>query len=88
MMAGEQVPLNLTELLNGPALDPPPNVDYDFENNGGMHAVGYFVVIFCTILSTVATALRIVSRISMRSFRVEDACLVIAFVWRETIHFV
>jgi hypothetical protein len=84
-MSGEQLPLNLTELINGPALEPPPGVEYDFENNGGMHAVGYFTVIFCTILSTVATVLRITSRISMRSFRVEDGCLVIAFVRKEAL---
>lgn len=82
-MTAEQPPLNVTELLNGPALDPPAGVDPDFDNNGGLHGIGYFVIIFCSIISTFALVFRITAKISLRSIRTDDVCMMIAFVGRH-----
>lgn len=82
-MSGADLPENPADLLDQPSMDPPPGVVPDFVNNGGHHAVGYFAVIFCGILSTFALLFRFGSRIALRRFRTEDAFLLIAFVWIE-----
>ena len=59
-------------LLEGPALEPPPGVIPDFANPDGRHGIGYGIVIFCSILSTIAVALRLYSRDAIKDLKIED----------------
>ncbi|KAI1373901.1 hypothetical protein F4677DRAFT_427580 [Hypoxylon crocopeplum] len=78
-MSAADAAADLAELLEQPSLEPPSGVTPDFVNNGGSHTIGYFVVIFCGVLSTLALLSRLGSRISPRKIRTEDVFLFIAY---------
>ncbi|KAI1076950.1 hypothetical protein F5B20DRAFT_583689 [Whalleya microplaca] len=78
-MSGGDSAADLADLLEQPSLEPPPGVIPDFVNNGGSHTIGYFVVIFCGVLSTLALLSRLGSRISLRRIKTEDVFLFIAY---------
>ena len=59
-------------LPDGPALKPPPGVIPDFANLGGHHETGYAVVISCSILATIAVAVRLYSRDAIKDLKLED----------------
>lgn len=66
--------------LDGPALAPPEGAESNFGIDNRDHGVGYFVVIFCAILSTWAVVLRLASRYRIGRFHIEDIFLVLGFV--------
>ncbi|KAI0393942.1 hypothetical protein F5Y17DRAFT_430351 [Xylariaceae sp. FL0594] len=69
---------NLTQILEGPALDPPPGVTPDFSKPGGSQSLGYGVVLVTGVLSVLAVALRLASRYILKKIHIEDVFLVIA----------
>ncbi|KAI0848450.1 hypothetical protein F5Y00DRAFT_262544 [Daldinia vernicosa] len=79
MASADQAP-SMEELLNGPALEPPPNVIPDFSNPGGSHAVGYGLVLVGSIVSTIAIMIRLGSRFLLRKIGLDDAFMISAFV--------
>lgn len=74
----------LEALLDGPAMAPPRGEVSDFVNNGAHHVLGYGVILVVSILTILAMVMRLYSRYAMKKFRIEDVCLIIAFV-RTTI---
>ncbi|XXG99238.1 hypothetical protein Hte_005575 [Hypoxylon texense] len=78
-MSADDSAADLAELLEQPSLEPPVGVTPDFDHNGGSHTVGYFVVIFCSVLSTLALLSRLGPRIALRRIRAEDVFLFIAY---------
>lgn len=66
--------------LDGPAIAPPEGTTPNFDLQDRNHAIGYFVVIFCAILSTVAVVLRLASRYHLGRFYVEDIYLIMGYV--------
>lgn len=68
------------DLMNEPALDPPPGVVPNFVDTGGSHAIGYGIVIASSIISTVAVLARLVSSAATKRFVLEDYLLVAALV--------
>lgn len=66
--------------LDGPAISPPANVTPDFDNPGGSHALGYFVCLFCGILSTISVLIRLVSRWILKRLNIDDVFLVCGLV--------
>lgn len=74
---------DLTAILEGPALEPPPGVIPNFDDPGGSHAIGYFTLISCGILTTIAVILRLASRFAIGKINIEEFFLVSAFVsWK------
>ncbi|KAI1209623.1 uncharacterized protein F4807DRAFT_84421 [Annulohypoxylon truncatum] len=69
---------NLTDILEGPALDPPPGEVSDFANPGGSHSLGYGIVILTGVLASLTVFIRLVTRHSLRNIQIEDAFLIIA----------
>jgi hypothetical protein len=69
----------INALLEGPSLDPPGGV-FDFENNGGKHALGYGLVITGATLATLAILLRARSRFVTKQIHIEDGVLFAGFV--------
>ncbi|ESZ94754.1 hypothetical protein SBOR_4866 [Sclerotinia borealis F-4128] len=61
---------------DGPAINPPVGVTPDFDNPGGSHVLGYFIVIFCGIISTLAVLFRLGSRFVLRRINIDDVFLV------------
>lgn len=59
---------------------PPEGTESNFGVENRNHAVGYFVVIFCAILSTWAVVLRLASRYQIGRFCIEDVFVVMGFV--------
>lgn len=66
--------------LDGPAIEPPAGTTPNFDVQDRHHAVGYLVVIFCSILATLAVILRLASRYHMGRFHIEDVFLVMGLV--------
>lgn len=66
--------------LDGPAIDPPAGITPDLEHPGGSQALGYFVCLFCSIVSTLAVLTRLGSRLILKRFRIEDLFLVLGLV--------
>jgi hypothetical protein len=58
-MASDGQSTNITEILEQPYQVPPSGFESDFVNRGFRHALGYFVVIFGAILSTIAVLLHL-----------------------------
>ncbi len=79
-MATEHQASNLTDILEGPALDPPPGFVSNFSDPGGSHSLGYGVVILTGVLSTLAVLIRLASRYILRKVGIEDIFLVIGLV--------
>ncbi|KAG8157419.1 hypothetical protein KVR01_012803 [Diaporthe batatas] len=65
--------------LDGPAIEPPDGVTPNFEIQNRHHAVGYFVLIFCAILSTLAVILRLASRYHIGRFHIEDVFFIMGY---------
>lgn len=72
MLSPEEQAAFMEALLEGPALEPPLGVVPDFANPGGHHGVGYGIVILGATLATIAVALRLYSRVAMKSINIED----------------
>lgn len=66
--------------LDGPAIAPPEGTTPNFELQNRNNGVGYFVVIFCAILSTLSVALRLASRYQIGRFHIEDVFLITGLV--------
>ncbi|KAF2877772.1 hypothetical protein BDV95DRAFT_588804 [Massariosphaeria phaeospora] len=77
-MSPEEQAAFMTALLEGPALEAPPGVMYDFENPGGNHALGYGIVILGGVLATISVLLRLHSRLLIKRVNIEDALLIAA----------
>ncbi|KAI0465885.1 hypothetical protein F4859DRAFT_499545 [Xylaria cf. heliscus] len=77
-MSDQDQTSNLTAILEGPALDPPPGVIPNFSNPGGSHSLGYAVCILTGALATLAVLLRLGSRYAMKKIQIEDVFLVSA----------
>lgn len=71
--------VSLTD-LDGPAIEPPAGTLPNFNRTDREHAVGYFVIIFCSILAVLAVSLRLASRYSLRSVHIEDLFLLLGLV--------
>ncbi|KAH9903658.1 hypothetical protein F4778DRAFT_93335 [Xylariomycetidae sp. FL2044] len=67
-----------TDILNTPSAEPPAGVIPNFSEPGGSHVLGYSVVIIAGVLSTLAVLTRLASRFVVKTFKVEDAFLIIA----------
>ncbi|RYP70116.1 hypothetical protein DL771_005628 [Monosporascus sp. 5C6A] len=78
-MSPEEKAAYMNEILEGPALTPPPGVVPDFENPGGSNSLGYGLVILSAILATITILLRVATRYSMRKVHIEDAFLLAAY---------
>ncbi|RYP55969.1 hypothetical protein DL770_010862 [Monosporascus sp. CRB-9-2] len=78
-MSPEEKAAYMNELLEGPALAPPPGVVPDFQNPGGSHSLGYGIVILSATLATITILLRVATRYSMRKIHIEDAFLLAAY---------
>ncbi len=84
-------PDQLEEILNGPALVPPPDVVPNFETPSNKNDLALFIQVICLISATLFFAMRIFVRfIILKTFRIEDGkpcllcqfALVLAFVDR------
>ncbi|KAI1390653.1 uncharacterized protein F4822DRAFT_441946 [Hypoxylon trugodes] len=77
-MSIEHEASNLTDILEGPAMDPPPGVIPNFLDPGGSHSLGYGIVILAGALATLSVLVRLTSRYFLRKVGIEDVFLVIA----------
>ncbi|KAI5865996.1 hypothetical protein GGS23DRAFT_363716 [Durotheca rogersii] len=77
MASADQVP-SLEQLLEGPALEPPPGVVPDFANPGGSHALGYGIVILGSIIAIIAVLMRLGSRFILRKIGIDDGFMISA----------
>jgi hypothetical protein len=62
----------LAMLWDRPAMEPPAGVEPNFANPGGLHELGYIVIVVAGVLVTISVALRAVSRILLKRVDIED----------------
>ncbi|KUI71772.1 hypothetical protein VM1G_07360 [Cytospora mali] len=69
-----------SSILDGPSVAAPAGQTSDFDHPGGSHQLGYFAIIFCGVVATLATLSRLCSRLVMkpRVFGFEEGFLVCA----------
>ncbi|OTB02095.1 hypothetical protein M426DRAFT_13799 [Hypoxylon sp. CI-4A] len=76
-------PDQLEEILEGPALSPPPNIASDFDDPLNNNTLASSVIICCLVVTTAATSLRAYAKIIVaRKAHLEDALgLVMAVIF-------
>ncbi|KAI1734395.1 hypothetical protein F4680DRAFT_438625 [Xylaria scruposa] len=75
MSSGDHTP-SMEDLLEGPALEPPPNTVPDFIHPGGSHTLGYGLVLLGSIVAAVAVLIRLRSSLLLRKIRIDDGLMV------------
>lgn len=71
--------LTRQDSLDGPALDPPHGIIPN-PSNEGQHTLGYVIIILACVLSSVSVLIRFISRIALKTIRLEDFAVVAALV--------
>ncbi|KAK3368462.1 hypothetical protein B0H63DRAFT_441713 [Podospora didyma] len=71
---------DLDALMNGPALPPPPGVVPNLVHPGNKNGLALFVLIFCSVISTICVLVRAYGRfVLLKRFQLEDALIISAF---------
>ncbi|KAI8623621.1 hypothetical protein F5Y19DRAFT_492473 [Xylariaceae sp. FL1651] len=68
------------EILNGPALMPPPGIVSNFDSPPNGDALAYTAVTLCLVVSTIAVSIRVYAKfICARRIKLEDCLVIVAY---------
>jgi len=68
-------------LMDGPALAPPAGVIPDLDHPQNKNGLALFVLVFCSIISTICVLLRVYGRCYLlKRFKLEEALIFSAYV--------